>query len=150
MSETTLVLKNRIKTINNSRSLILLLTANERKSLRGSRQTTSGQKVILQLPREGPLMDGEVLIGDDPSQQVLIQASREDLLVVRAHTTLELMQASYHLGNRHIDLELHNEKLFLLEDSVLGEMLKSRGLFIEKVQKPFFPELGAYSQVHNH
>ena len=95
-------------------------------------------------------MDGDVLVGDNPSQQVLIKASIEDLILVRANTTLEIMQASYHLGNRHVDLEIHTKELFLLEDPVLAEMLRKRGLFVAKAQKSFFPELGAYEDSHQH
>ena len=146
MSETTIVLNQRIGTICKSKDLILSLTANERKSLRGRRKTTCGQEILLQLPREGPLMDGEVLTGDQSSPLVLIKAAMESLFLVSAKTDLELIQASYHLGNRHIDLEIHNKKLFLLEDAVLAVMLKQRGLKVEKSKRAFFPELGAYSQ----
>ena len=66
------------------------------------------------------------------------------------NSILELIKATYHLGNRHVDLEIHSQKLFLLEDSVLEKMLKSRGLLVQKIQKPFFPEIGAYSQIHKH
>ena len=150
MSETTPVLNKRNKTEKNSKSLVLLLSANERKSLRGRRKTTCGQEVILQLPREGPLIDGEVLSGKPTSPQVVIKASIENLIEVSAKTNLELIQAAYHLGNRHIDLEIHSQEFFLLEDPVLAEMLIRRGLNIKKSQKAFSPELGAYTQAHIH
>ena len=95
-------------------------------------------------------MDGEVLTGDKALPEVLIKAAIENLLLVSAKTTIELIQASYHLGNRHIDIEIHPKELFLLEDPVLSEMLKRRGLKVEKLKRAFFPELGAYSHAHRH
>ena len=53
---------------------------------------------------------------------------------MQAKSQLELIKAAYHLGNRHVDLEIHSQKLFLLEDSVLEKMLKSRGLLVQKIQ----------------
>ena len=150
MSETTIVLNQRIRSSLKSKSLILLLTANERKSLRGRRKTVCGQDLLLQLPREGPLIDGEVLTGDKALPEVLIKAAIENLLLVSAKTTMELIQASYHLGNRHIDLEIHPKELLLLDDPVLAEMLTKRGLKVQKSERAFFPELGAYSNQHKH
>ena len=144
------MLNRRIRASSKSASLILSLTANERKTLRGRRTTTCGQEILLQLPRQGPLIDGEVLIGDQTSSQVLIKAAIENLFLVSARTNLELLQAAYHLGNRHVDLEIHSKELFLLEDPVLGKMLKQRGLIVENIKRSFFPELGAYSQSHRH
>ena len=150
MTSSTIVLTQRIKTKNKIKSLELVLTANDRTRLRGRRKTTCGQEVILMLPREGPLRDGDVLVGEDSNTQVLIKAAIEDLLLVRANSILELIQASYHLGNRHVELELHSKELFLLEDPVLAEMLIKRGLTVEKTKKAFFPEFGAYYQSSNH
>ena len=59
------------------------------------------------------------------------------------------MQAVYHLGNRHVALELHEQDLYLLEDSVLATMLESRGLQLSRCQRPFRPEAGAYAG-HQH
>ena len=150
MSETKIILNQRIRSSDKDKSLILLLTADERKKLRGRQKTICGKEVLLQLPREGPLMDGEVLIGNQPSPQILIKAASENLLLVSAKTNLELIQASYHLGNRHIDLEIHPKELLLLDDPVLAEMLTKRGLKVQKSERAFFPELGAYSNQHKH
>lgn len=95
-------------------------------------------------------MDGDLLIGEATTPQVLVKAAIEDLLLVRAESILELIQASYHLGNRHVDLELHSKELYLLEDPVLAEMLRGRGLSVTKEKKTFFPEFGAYSRVNGH
>ena len=106
MKGTTIVLDRRLKTKTANQSLVLLLTAAERTRLRGQRQTTCGRNVLLQLPRQGVLMDGDLLAGKNPTIQVLVKAALEDLLVVSASSTLELTKVAYHLGNRHVDIEL--------------------------------------------
>ena len=123
MKGTTIVLDRKLKTTNKKDPLVLVLTAAERTRLRGHRQTTCGQDVLLQLPREGELMDGDLLIGTNPSIQVLVKAALEKLLVVSTNSMLELTKAAYHLGNRHVDIELRPNELFLLEDPVLADLL---------------------------
>ena len=98
-------------------------------------------------------MDGDLLTGaTTPLTQVIVKAANEDLLLVTAKSVLELTKAAYHLGNRHVDLELNSKELLFLEDPVLAEMLMSRGLSVKQIRKPFFPEMGAYSNIaiHNH
>jgi urease accessory protein len=58
---------------------------------------------------------------------------------------LALLQAAYHLGNRHVAMELHADQLLLLQDSVLEDLLRQRGLSVERLQAPFQPEAGAYA-----
>jgi urease accessory protein len=60
-----------------------------------------------------------------------------------------LLQAAYHLGNRHVALELHEQGLLLPRDSVLESMLRGRGLDVTHCAQPFNPEGGAY-QKHHH
>ena len=55
------------------------------------------------------------------------------------------MQAAYHLGNRHVALELRPQELRLPEDPVLAELLARRGLALERRCEPFLPEGGAYA-----
>ena len=107
------MLTHRLQNDNKDHSHTLELTAQERKKLRGRRMTLCGVELLLQLPREGPLIPGDLLLGENTSSRVLITAAIEDLLEVSASSTLQLMQASYHLGNRHVDLELQETNLFL-------------------------------------
>ena len=150
MEGTTIVLNRKLKTKNKRSSLLLVLTADERTQLRGHRKTICGQDVLLQLPREGALIDGDLLVGKDSSIQILVKAAEEDLLVINAESNLELIKAAYHLGNRHVVLELQSEELFLLNDPVLADMLKRRGLKVKKIKRPFSPERGAYSFTNSH
>lgn len=127
----------------------LSLTAAERTQLRGLRGTPCGRQLLLQLPRGGPLQPGEWL-AENPGQVgiVQVQAAAEALLQVRSSDSLALLQAAYHLGNRHVALEVHPGELRLLEDPVLAQLLEHRGLKVVPLQAPFQPELGAYGAVH--
>ena len=150
MPLTPILLNRRLKTRSSKKYLVLSLSAEQRTRLRGPRNTICGQEVLLKLPREGPLMDGDLLAGEESSPQVLVKAAEEDLCKIQATSILELIKAAYHLGNRHVDLELHIKELFLVEDPVLITMLEKRGLKIEKLKRPFFPEMGAYDTTHSH
>ena len=130
--------------------LQLPLTADERTVLRGRRRTRCGTELLLQLPRDGALQPGDLLLDGLRRLQVEVIAAPERLLRVRAASPLELLQAAYHLGNRHVPLELHEQELLLLEDSVLAVMLTSRGLQVSACERPFVPDGGAYGAVHEH
>jgi urease accessory protein len=82
--------------------------------------------------------------------EVVVEAAVEPLMQVRGGHPLALLQAAYHLGNRHVAMELHADRLLLLEDSVLADLLRQRGLSVEHVQLPFHPEPGAYAALGHH
>ena len=122
----------------------LPLSADQRTVLRGRRRTACGREVLLQLPRERALMPGDRLTDSYEQVHVLVTAAAEELLRVEAATSLALLEAAYHLGNRHVALELHEDELLLLNDSVLVTMLNGRGLKVTRCCRPFMPEGGAY------
>lgn len=127
-------------------ALRLALTAHERTSLRGQRRTQCGRRLLLQLPRGAALQPGELLLGPAASAAavVRVEAAPEPLLQVSSAEPLALLQAAYHLGNRHVAMELHADRLLVLNDSVLAEMLRRRGLRVQQLEAPFTPEAGAY------
>ena len=125
--------------------LVLPLSAKERTQLRGERSTLDGIDVILNLPRGGGrLRPGEVLKSEDAQIFVSIVAANEDLIRIGSENRLKLLKAAYHLGNRHVEIELHEKELYLLNDVVMKKMLEKQGLKIEFFKRPFFPEIGAY------
>lgn len=136
----------------------LALRADERSQLRGRRLCEDGQEVLLQLPRQEPLRPGEWLLpsGDGGAAvAVEVLAAAEALLEIRSDDRLALMQAAYHLGNRHVALEIQADRLLLLDDSVLADLLARRGLAVGRLLAPFCPESGAYgghdpSHHHSH
>jgi urease accessory protein len=123
----------------------LALTAEERTRLRGHRLSGCGRDLLLQLPRGGALEPGEWLAQEDGLALVQVEPAAEALLVVRAERPLALLQAAYHLGNRHVALELHPDHLRLLVDPVLEQLLLQRGLEVCRTREPFQPEGGAYA-----
>ena len=122
----------------------LPLSADQRTVLRGRRRTACGRDVLLQLPRDRALSPGDRLTDSQRKVHVLVTAAAEELLRVEAATPLALLEAAYHLGNRHVALELHEHELLLLNDSVLTVMLNGRGLKVTRCCRPFMPEGGAY------
>ena len=134
-------------------SRALALSADDRTRLRGLRHSLCGQPLLLQLPRGEPLQPGEWLGGDEGPALVQVEAAAEPLLLVRAAEPLELLRAAYHLGNRHVALQVTTTELRLLDDPVLADLLRQRGLHLEHRQAPFLPEGGAYAaegQSHSH
>ncbi len=133
-----------------ARCLQLALSAEERTRLRGRRESVCGVVLLLQLPRGEPLRPGEWLTTADAAGWVEVQAAAEALLEVRAEQPLALLQAAYHLGNRHVALELRASALRLLDDPVLADLLAHRQLQLSRLQAPFQPESGAYGLSHHH
>ena len=130
--------------------LRLALSADERTRMRGQRHTLCGQELLLQLDRGEPLQPGEWLSGARGGRAVQVEAAPETLLRVRAQAPLDLLQAAYHLGNRHVALELRATELRLLEDPVLADLLAHRGLLVDRLHEPICPEAGAYGGAHSH
>ena len=150
MVDSVLVLEQRLDAVDAiAPRLQLPLTADQRSVLRGRRRTRCGRDVLLQLPRIGVLSPGDHLADASRSTLVEVTAATESLLRVRASSALGLLQAAYHLGNRHVALELHKDELLLLRDSVLEAMLRSRGLDVMHCDQPFLPEGGAYQEHHH-
>jgi urease accessory protein len=127
--------------------LTLELTAEERTRSRHRFETTDGQVVFLQLPRGTVLRDGDRLQSPDGTL-VQVTAKPEPVLTVQADQAIALLQAAYHLGNRHVPLEITATYLRLSPDPVLRDLLEHRGLQIVAEIQPFQPEMGAYGHSH--
>ncbi len=135
--------------------LQLVLSYAQRCRTRFRAITTDGQPVGLQLPRgTEPLRSGEILISTDGTH-ISVQAACEPLYAVTACSdavdpSFDLLRGAYHLGNRHIPLELSPEMLKLERDPVLKEMLERLGLCVKEIEAAFQPESGAYGGGHRH
>lgn len=95
------------------------------------------------------LRDGDCLATDNGTI-VRIQAATETVSTIRCHDSLQLARICYHLGNRHVDLEISEHRVRYLHDHVLDDMLRGMGLTAEIEQVPFEPETGAYGEGHGH
>ena len=125
--------------------LKLTLSSDERRILRGKRLTDCDQEIILQLPREGKLNDGDILLTNESNFFVEIIAKKENLIKISSNSKIELIKTAYHLGNRHVDVEIEEEILLTKDDYVIENMLKNFNVDIIKTQKKFFPGRGAHS-----
>ncbi|MBE9096807.1 urease accessory protein UreE [Tychonema sp. LEGE 07203] len=129
-------------------SFILPMTADDRTRSRHRFQTETGENLQLSLPRGTVLRDRDLLLSEDGSSLVLVSAKPEPVITARASTKLLLLRAAYHLGNRHVALEVADNYLRLSPDSVLQGMLEKMGLEIIEEIVPFQPEMGAYGHSH--
>lgn len=109
------------------------------------------------LPRGAVLRGGDVLVAEDGSL-IRVAAAAQPVLVVRHYaqhgSPFALLRAAYHLGNRHVQLELNADHLKLEPDHVLADMLRRMHLVVTEVQAAFEPESGAYApgeaRAHGH
>ncbi|WP_198262850.1 urease accessory protein UreE [sulfur-oxidizing endosymbiont of Gigantopelta aegis] len=111
-----------------------------------------GRQAGLFLQRGEVLRGGDCLQAEDGSI-IQIQADNETVSLVQCDNALLLARACYHLGNRHVPLQISSNSLSYLHDHVLDDMLKQLGLNVSTAQAPFEPESGAYgghSHSHSH
>jgi urease accessory protein len=102
--------------------------------------------VALLLPRGEILRGGDLVTASD-GRVIEIVSQPEKLLHAE---TKDLAKAAYHLGNRHVPVEVGEGFLRIAEDHVLEEMLRKLGARVSHVQAPFEPEAGAYAGGHHH
>ena len=124
--------------------LKLTLSSDQRRIFRGKRKSDCNQELHLQLPRDGKLNDGDILLTNHKNLYVQIIAQKENLLEINAKTDLELMKVAYHLGNRHVEIEINEKILLIKNDYLIEELLKNFEVICSKVKKKFFPEIGAF------
>jgi urease accessory protein len=125
-------------------TLTLALTAEERLRSRHRFTTETGEPLFFRLPRGTVLHDGDFLVAET-GEILKIEAKTEPVITVTAKNSLDLIRAAYHLGNRHVPLEVGVNYLRLSPDPVLENMLVGLGVDIQAEVLPFFPEAGAYS-----
>lgn len=113
----------------------------------------TGEEVGLFLPRGTILRGGQKLAGRD-GRIVEVVAAPEDLLEARCADAPALARAAYHLGNRHVAVEVGadaaGEWLRIQADHVLEGMLVGLGATVTALRAPFEPEAGAYAHGHQH
>ncbi|URN98685.1 urease accessory protein UreE [Leclercia adecarboxylata] len=110
-----------------------------------------GRDAGLMLPRGLLLRGGDLLASDDGQEVVEVIAAPEPLSVVYCTDPFLLARACYHLGNRHVPLQIMPGELRYHHDHVLDEMLHLLGLEVAFATLPFEPEAGAYaSEGHSH
>jgi urease accessory protein len=128
-------------------SLTLAFELRRRARLRA--RLDSGAEVGLLLERGSSLKHGDRLASRDGQLIVEIRARAELLSTVEVADRLLLTRAAYHLGNRHVPLQIEPGRLSYQHDHVLDGLLHELGLHVQVVERPFEPEPGGYSG-HGH
>ena len=108
-----------------------------------------GEEAWLMLPRGEILRGGDLLLAAD-GRVVAVVAETEDVLHAAGMNATELARAAYHLGNRHVPVQVGDGFLRIAADHVLAEMLRGLGATLTPMRAPFEPEAGAYAAGHQH
>lgn len=131
-------------------SATLTLNFETRQRSRFKTVLDDGREAGVWLPRGGVLRDGDCLLGEDGTT-VVVRAAAEAVSTGRTADAMKLTEAAYHLGNRHVALQLGDGWLRYAHDHVLDAMLASLGLTVAHELVPFEPLSGAYSShAHGH
>ena len=108
---------------------------------------SQGRELAIFLPRGQAVRGGDVLVAEDGSMVRVIAAPQKVLHITTCPThgtPFDLTRAAYHLGNRHVPIELQPDHLKIEPDHVLADMLRSMHLTVTETEMPFEPEGGAY------
>ena len=123
---------------------VLTLGFEDRRRSRMRARTDEGREAALLLPRGTILRNGDRLRDPERDEVVTIRAADETLSLVRASDAVDLARAAYHLGNRHVPVQVGAGWLAYQHDHVLDDMVEELGLAIETHTAPFEPEAGGY------
>jgi len=127
----------------------LTLAFDQRQKSRLRARLASGEEVALLLPRGTTLRGGD-LVGASDGRIIEVIAEPERVLHIECGTPTALARAAYHLGNRHVPLQVGDGWLRIAADHVLADMLSNLGATVTPIEAPFEPEAGAYSGGHHH
>src|SRR5450830_706827 len=109
---------------------------------------SAGRQLGIFLPRGTVARGGDVLVAHDGSL-IKVWAAPQVVLKITHDadhgTPFDLIRAAYHLGNRHVPIELKPDHLKIEPDHVLADMLRAMHLIVTEVSEPFEPENGAYA-----
>jgi urease accessory protein len=125
------------------------LDADERQRRRIVLSGERGTRFLLDLPQATALHDGDGLVLDD-GHIVRIVGRPEPLLEIAAVDARELARLAWHIGNRHIDVQVVGDRLRIRRDHVIEDMLRGLGARLLAVKAVFDPEHGAYDHGHGH
>ncbi len=126
----------------------LVLPFELRQKSRLRTQTTTGEEVGLFLPRGAVLRDGDFLEAED-GRIVRVTAKLEKVLQVGCPDPVQLARIAYHLGNRHVALQIGTGWLRIANDYVLRQMVEGLGAVVVLTEAAFEPEPGAYGGHHH-
>jgi urease accessory protein len=123
------------------------LDFDQRKKSRFKAFDSEGQALEVYLPHGTVLRGGMILVGDD-GRRVRVNAKPQSLSEVRGDAAV-LLPVAYHLGNRHLPLEIETTSLRYESDHVIDDMVRHLGLVPTQIEAPFEPIDGAYKHHHH-
>ena len=129
--------------------LTVRLPFDERKKSRLKTAAENGEPLGFMLPRGHILRDGTRLL-DESGRVIEVKAADETVSTVSSDSAHLVMRAAYHLGNRHVPLQIGDGWLRYQHDHVLDAMVIGLGLTVTVEDAPFEPEDGAYAGGHSH
>ena len=130
------------------RASTLELDWDTRQKSRFEATDSAGRTLGVFLPRGTVVRGGDVLVADDGSLVRVVAAPQAVLKITHCAqhgTPYDLIRAAYHLGNRHVPIELKPDHLKIEPDHVLADMLRAMHLIVDAVEEAFEPENGAYA-----
>ena len=107
----------------------------------------AGTRFLLDLPQAAMLRDGDGLVLDDGSI-VRVVGKPEPLVEIAAASAAARLRIAWHIGNRHVDVQVVGDRLRIRRDHVLEAMLVGLGAQLTPIEAPFDPEPGAYAHGH--
>ncbi len=110
--------------------------------------TVAGAELLLDLPQAVRLRDGDGL--QTEAGIIRVQARPEPLLDIHAHDAAGLVRIAWHLGNRHLPVQLLGNHIRIRADHVIADMVRQLGGHAHAIDAPFDPEAGAYAGGHQH
>ena len=135
------------------RASSVVLDWDTRQKSRFDTEDSQARQLGVFLPRGQVVRGGDVLVAEDGSL-IKVIATPQPVMVVRAGaehgSPFDLLRAAYHLGNRHVPLDLQPERLQFEPDHVLADMLRQMHLIVSEELAPFEPESGAYGAHAGH
>ena len=132
-----------------SDGLTVTLTQDQRFRRRLTLTCDQGMAFLLDLPEAILLRHGDDLLLED-GRKIRVQAVPEELLEVRAANDHHLLRLAWHLGNRHLEAQIEDDRILIRRDHVIQDMLEKLGAKTAEIIEPFNPEGGAYGNRHTH
>jgi len=127
----------------------LRLPFERRQKSRQLARLETGEEIALELPRGQVLRGGDWVVASD-GRVIEVVAEPEPMIHVQCDTPEALARAAYHLGNRHVPVQVGEGWLRIAADRVLERMLEGLGARLSALEAPFEPEAGAYGAHHRH
>ena len=126
----------------------IILAHDERHRRRVRMQGINGTDFLLDLPRLTKLKNGDGFLLNDGSL-VAVQAAIEQLLDIQCDDPLQLAKIAWHIGNRHLAAEFRSDRIRVIQDHVISEMVIKLGASVHVIKEQFNPEGGAYTEAHS-